>query len=391
MANDHDILEMLKGTERPCAWVDHERLTHNIHELAKHAQPLKIRIASKSVRVRQIITELLNDHPDIFHGVLAFHPDEALWLARNGIKDIVVGYPYIEWFQRQHAHDEAWDQITFMADRSEHLEAIHSLAKRIDRKVNICFDIDLSTKHFGVHFGVYRSSLRTLESMSLLLDQLDEMPGLNLRGLMGYEAQIAGVGDANPFKKALNPAVAMLKKRSWPTVKHRRQSLVTLCKERGHKLEFVNGGGTGSLQLTKTDASVTEVAAGSGLFTPLLFDYYRDFKLQAAAGFALEVTRNPYPNTVTVAGGGYIASGAIGADKLPRPAHSHHLELEANEGAGEVQTPLHGKHIPELGSSVLFRHAKAGELCERFNHVLYLNGGDVKKLATYRGEGQCFL
>lgn len=391
MANDHDIIEMLKGSKLPCAWLDHERLSHNIHELAKHASPLKIRIASKSVRVRSVLERLLNEHANIFHGILAYHPQEAVWLASHGFKDIVVGYPYLEWFKRDQPKNVTWDEITFMADRADHLEAIHSLALKLDRKLNICLDIDLSTKHFGVHFGVYRSSLRTLDSMSLMLDLLDEMPGLKLRGVMGYEAQIAGVGDANPFKKALNPAIAMLKKRSWPKVRQRRQSLVTLCKERGHQLEFVNGGGTGSLQLTKTDSSVTEVAAGSGLFTPLLFDYYRDFKFHAAAGFALEATRNPYPHTITAAGGGYIASGAIGADKLPRPTHSQHLELEINEGAGEVQTPLHGKHLPKLGSPILFRHAKAGELCERFNEILYLDNGEVKALATYRGEGQCFL
>ena len=43
-------------------------------------------------------------------------------------------------------------------------------------------------------------------------------------------------------------------------------------------LRFVNGGGTGSIERTAAEPAVTEVAAGSGLFGPTLFDTYRAFK-----------------------------------------------------------------------------------------------------------------
>tara|TARA_R110000868_G_scaffold61524_3_gene186955 strand:+ start:4772 stop:5947 length:1176 start_codon:yes stop_codon:yes gene_type:complete len=391
MASDHDIIQALSGRALPIAWLDHERLEHNIDVLSKLASPLKIRVASKSVRSSDVLRILLHEHPHIFHGILAYHPDEAVWLSSLGFKDIVIGYPYMDWFSHQEGLKSSLDEITFMVDRIEHLEVINQFGAKRQQKINICFDIDLSTKHFGVLFGVYRSSLRSEVEMTKLLDHLEHMKFVHLRGIMGYEAQIAGVGDANPFKKLLNPVISFLKKKSWPIVKNRRQSLVKLCISRGFKLDFVNGGGTGSLALTKSDESVTEVAAGSGIYSPLLFDYYKSFKLLPAAGFALEVTRMPARKTVTVAGGGYIASGANSPDKSPRPMHSQHLSLEANEGAGEVQTPLHGKVLPKLGSMVLFRHAKAGELCERFNHLHLVKLGEVSQLKTYRGEGKCFL
>ena len=391
MASDHDIIQSLSGRALPIAWLDKERLEHNIDVLAKLAAPLKIRVASKSIRSIEVLRLLLEEYPEIFHGILAYHPDEAVWLAQLGFKDIVIGYPYINWFSVNQNISTSLDEITFMVDRAEHLEVINQFGAKLNKKINICFDIDLSTRHFGVLFGVYRSSLRSQIEMNKLLDLIDHMEFINLRGVMGYEAQIAGVGDANPFKKYLNPVISYLKKKSWPIVKQRRETLVSLCKRRGHELDFVNGGGTGSLDLTKTDKSVTEVAAGSGIYTPLLFDYYKNFKLLPAAGFALEITRMPARATVTAAGGGYIASGAVGPDKCPRPMHSHHLALEINEGAGEVQTPLHGKVLPKLGSMVLFRHAKAGELCERFNSLHLIDNGQVTEIKTYRGEGKCFL
>jgi len=41
---------------------------------------------------------------------------------------------------------------------------------------------------------------------------------------------------------------------------------------------------------------------------------------------------------------------------------------------------------------VYFRHAKAGELCERFASLHLLEGERILEQApTYRGEGQSFL
>jgi D-serine deaminase-like pyridoxal phosphate-dependent protein len=75
-------------------------------------------------------------------------------------------------------------------------------------------------------------------------------------------------------------------------------------------------------------------------------------------------------------------------------AHPPDLAYFADEGAGEVQTPLKGESAARLaiGDRVWFRHAKAGELCERVN-TLHLVAGDriVEAVPTYRGEGRAFL
>jgi D-serine deaminase-like pyridoxal phosphate-dependent protein len=159
-------------------------------------------------------------------------------------------------------------------------------------------------------------------------------------------------------------------------------------------LEFVNGGGTGSLESTAAEAAVTEVTAGSGLYGPTLFDAYRAFTPRPAAMFALPVVRRPGPGTVTALGGGYLASGPADSARLPAPHLPGGLRLDRREGAGEVQTPLLGAAADELaiGDRVYFRHAKAGELSERFATLHLLEGERiVDQVATYRGEGQCFL
>ena len=93
-------------------------------------------------------------------------------------------------------------------------------------------------------------------------------------------------------------------------------------------------------------------------------------------------------------GGGYLASGAADASRLPPPHLPAGLRLDHQEGAGEVQTPLHGPGAAALriGDRVWFRHAKAGELCERFDRLHLVSGDEVVEVVpTYRGEGECFL
>ena len=172
----------------------------------------------------------------------------------------------------------------------------------------------------------------------------------------------------------------------------RRAALVAAVQARGtHALRQRRRHGLG--ERTAREPAVTEVAAGSGLFGPTLFDAYRAFRpLPAACSrFPWSVSR---PGTATALGGGYLASGAAGRDRLPRPALPRGLRLDRLEGAGEVQTPLLGPGAPDLaiGDRVWLRHAKAGELCERFDR-LHLIDGDriVETVATYRGEGRCFL
>jgi D-serine deaminase-like pyridoxal phosphate-dependent protein len=159
-------------------------------------------------------------------------------------------------------------------------------------------------------------------------------------------------------------------------------------------LTLVNGGGTGSLESTASETAVTELAAGSGLYGPTLFDGYRAFTPRPAALFALPVVRRPGPGVVTVLGGGYLASGPGDRARVPSPHLPGGLRLDSQEGAGEVQTPLLGPPADALGigDRVYFRHAKAGELCERFASLHLLRGeAIVEEVATYRGEGQCFL
>jgi len=373
--------------DAPFAVVDLDAFEANAADLLRRARGVPLRLASKSLRVRALQERASAAG---FVGTLCFTLPEALWLASNGWDDLVVAYPTVDrGALRELAHTRARADITVMVDCLEHLDAIEAAG---GGPVKVCIDVDAGWRFGLMAIGAKRSPLHDVAHVTNLASAIVARPGLELDGLMAYEAQIAGVGDAPPGKPLLRLALPVVQALSARELARRRAAIVDAVREIA-PLRFVNGGGTGSIERTAAEPAVTEVAAGSGLYGPTLFDTYRAFKPRPAALFALPVVRKPSAKLATVLGGGYPASGPAGRDRLPRPVLPT-LRLDPREGAGEVQTPLAGKAAAGLrvGDRVWFRHAKAGELCERFDVVHLVRGEQiVDTVPTYRGEGKAFL
>jgi D-serine deaminase-like pyridoxal phosphate-dependent protein len=384
--------------EPPFAVLDLDALDANAGDLVRRADGKPVRVASKSVRSRAVLRRVLA-RPG-FAGILAYSLPEALWLGGGEepvSTDVVVGYPTADRTAlRQLAGDEtAVARVTLMIDSVDQLDLIDATVPPSRRpRLRVCLDVDASLRAVRgrVHVGVRRSPVHTPEAAAALARAVVARPGFHLAGLMAYEAQIAGLQDAPAGRPLRALAVRRMQEVSARELGQRRASVVAAVTAVA-PLEFVNGGGTGSVERTSSEPAVTEVAAGSGLYCPVLFDGYRAFHGRPAALFAVPVTRLPAPGTVTVAGGGWIASGPPGRDRLPVPTLPAGLHWLPTEGVGEVQTPLRGQGAAGLrvGDRIWFRHAKAGELCEHVD-VLHSLAGDtlVDAFPTYRGEGRAF-
>jgi D-serine deaminase-like pyridoxal phosphate-dependent protein len=383
--------------DAPFAIVDMEAYRANAADLVRRAAGTPVRVASKSVRCLPLLREVLE--LDGFRGVMAFTLPEGLWLASEGVTDVLVAYPSVDRaaYRRLAADATAAARVTIMIDDQAQLHLIERAVAdvRPRAELRVCVDIDTSWQLLGgrVRIGAHRSPLHTPEQVAALAEAVHRRPGFRLVGLMAYEAHIAGVGDAPEGRALYGRILRVMQARAGAELARRRADIVRAVRAIT-PLEFVNGGGTGSVERTSAESSITEVAAGSGLFQPRLFDHYTAFTGRPAALFALPVVRRPGHGSVTVLGGGYPASGVPAKDRLPQPWLPRGLSYESQEAAGEVQTPLRGAAADDLriGDSVWFRHAKAGELCERFD-ALHLVDGDrvTRTVPTYRGEGHTFL
>lgn len=390
-----------RGEPGPVVAMSLAALAHNAHDLTRRAGGIPVRVASKSIRSRAVLDAVLA-LPG-YRGVLAYTLAEALWLAGSGeegegITDVVVAYPSADRIAitRLAASDLLASRVTVMVDGPGQLDLIDSIVHPDARaSIRVCIDFDASWKSpvFG-HIGVRRSPVHSPEQAEWLARHIRGRKGFSLVGVMAYEAQIAGVADRPAGKPAAGVLMRAIQRASGSELAERRADAIARVQVEV-ALEFVNGGGTGSVERTAAEACITEVAAGSGLFGPQIFDHYDAFSPAPAVGFGLDVVRKPTPDRVTLLGGGWIASGPTAADRSPSPVWPAGLAFEPREGAGEVQTPLRGQaaHTLRLGDRVWLRHAKSGEIMEHTQQIVPVDaaGDAMTAVATYRGEGKCFL
>ena len=387
--------DLFKEQDLPLAFVDLDLLDANIAVIKNKVKGKPVRIASKSIRCPHILQYIL-DKDSTFQGLMTFTGKEALALAEKGFDNLLMGYPIAN--KKDIASicqaNKKGKSIVLMVDSILHIQWIEEQAKKLQMVQPVCIDVDMSSDYPGLHFGVYRSPIHTIEKFKKLVDATLTFPHVKIVGLMGYEAQIAGVGDNSPYNGIKNTAIRALKKLSIGELKKRRTACVQYLIDKGLQPELINGGGTGSINSTREENFVTEISVGSGFYAPALFDYYESFRFAPAAAYAIQIVRSPKKGMFTAQGGGYVASGNISPDKQPKPYLPQGIQLTENEGTGEVQTPFTytGKDELKVGDPIFFRHSKAGELCERFSSLHLVRGGKIiDRVPTYRGLGWTFL
>lgn len=402
---------LVSDIELPAMLVDESAVIANLAVAIKSVGNKKIRLATKSLRVPHMIQLLLERGGGAFSGIMCFSAREAEALAvANICNDILMGYPIAQKtdLERIYTLLNRGTRVTVMVDSLEHMRWLDSswqaakqrtTTKDSDTKLDVCIDVDASLRIGGQHLGVQRSPLRSTAEVESLIIATGDFRNLNLKGIMSYEAQIAGLGDRSPFKPILNPIKSAVREKSKTDIRARREEIAQMCQRRNVTLSIFNGGGTGSVLSTAEEPWITEVTIGSGFLNSHLFDYYSEAKSKRLAWepamvFALPVTRRPEANIVTCQSGGFVASGEPGWDKCPVVFLPRKLEPIRSEGFGEVQTPLRGLDAASLqiGEPVFFRPAKAGEPAERFNHYYLVRDGKiVAKMPTYRGQGWDFF
>ena len=160
--------------------------------------------------------------------------------------------------------------------------------------------------------------MRTPEDAVSLAQCIERTPGVELVGCMFYEAQIAGVPDSTPGHR-------LMKWASMREIEGRRRAVVDALQAYSD-LEIINGGGTGSAHISGRDGVLGDIAVGSGLFAPRLFDGYRALRTEPACWFVSPVVRKPDPQTAVTYSGGYIGSGPPSRSRVPVPVHPRGLK-----------------------------------------------------------------
>jgi len=398
----HHYREIFRDKRLPLAFIDLDAFDANAAYIAGLAGKFgkTIRVGSKSIRSVALLRRIFDSDPKIFRGALTFTVEESAWLAAQGFDDLIVAYPTAQPSDIAHMVEmtAAGKTVRLMVDNEAHLRALSAAGEKANIQLHACLEVDMAYRPFGlssVHLGVRRSPLRSPEEALHLMEAARKYPWMVIDSLMGYEGHIAGISDDVPGAVLKNFLMRTVKALSVRELTTRRDRVVETLRANGIDLPLVNGGGSGSLISTGQDPLVTEITVGSGFYASGLFHHYKEVHFRPAAFFALQIVRIPTEGMITCQGGGYIASGEVDLVKQPLPMYPAGLQYLSLEGAGEVQTPFTlPKDCPKLqiGDPVFLQHAKAGELCERFNELWLVQGGKlVGRVNTYRGDGQAFL
>ncbi|MBK6460047.1 MAG: alanine racemase [Myxococcales bacterium] len=390
----------LADEPRPCALVDLDAFDRNVRLFLDVAQGANrpLRVATKSVRSPELLRRIASAAPAGRVTFMTYTAAETAFLHGQGLRGFLLAYPVIERGDARSLADLAASgaELAVVVDDHAQLEVLDAAATERTTTLSVVLELDVAYRPLGsaLHLGVRRSPLRGEHDALSFAERIGTYSGLRFGGLMGYEAQIAGLPDDPPGGRLDGLARRALKARSRADVEATRARVVRALEAAGRPPRIVNGGGTGNLAWCAEESTLTELTVGSGFLCSHLFDRYRGVRPEPAAFFALRVVRRAAPGIYTCAGGGYVASGPAAADRLPSPWFPEGLTLAPLEGVGEVQTPLlvpSTQHVA-IGDTVFFRHAKAGELAEHFAEYLLVRGEHLEGRArTYRGHGQVFL
>ncbi len=394
--------DIFRNQRLPLAFIDLDKFDANVAYVAKLAKEAgkTIRLGSKSIRSVEMMRRVFEYDPETYRGILTFTVEETAWLASQGFDDMIVAYPTVQKSDMDLLVEmtKAGTQVWLMIDSEEHLRVLSEFGLGSDTQIHACLEVDMAYRPLGlasVHLGVRRSPVRTPEEAVKLVRAAKKYPGVIIDALMGYEGHIAGISDNVPGAGLKNAVYRALKSVSVRELTNRRDRVIEMLRAEGVDFRVINGGGSGSLISTGKDPLVTEITVGSGFYASGLFHHYKEVHFEPSAFFAIQIVRKPTEGMITCLGGGYIASGEIGIEKQPVPMYPKGLKYLSLEGAGEVQTPfILPKDCPELnlGDPIFLQHAKAGELCERFDDLWLVQNGKLDgKVKTYRGDGKTFL
>jgi len=394
--------EIFRNQRLPLAFIDLDKFDANVAYVAGLARAAgkSIRLGSKSIRCVELMRRIFSADPETYRGLLTFTVEETAWLAKQGFDDMIVAYPSVQPsdIALMVEMTRAGKQVWLMADSIEHLRILSQAGQSSGVLLHACLEVDMAYRPFNIsslHLGLRRSPVRTPDQACELIRAAKTFPGVKVDALMGYEGHIAGMSDDIPGATLKNLLMRAIKSNSIHELTKRRDGIVERLRAEGAEFKIINGGGSGSIISTGKDPLVTEITVGSGFYASGLFHHYKEVQFQPAAFFAIQIVRIPKEDMIACLGGGYIASGAAGVEKLPLPMYPAGLKYLSLEGAGEVQTPfLLPKDCPRLnlGDPVFLQHAKAGELCERFNDLWLVKDGKLTgQVRTYRGEGMAFL
>lgn len=258
-------------------------------------------------------------------GVTCAKVSEAEVYAESGISDILIAHLPVGAGRIRRLTEICGSAKPIIT--CDHYVQAQALSAECSRKGVICRVL------VELNVGMNRTGVRPGRDTLELGRGVEQLPGLELTGIMGYEGHVMSITDAAPKRDAIEASLGILS--------HARD----LFRHNGLNCAIVSAGGTGSLQQALRCEALTEIQAGGAIFGDPYYSRMPDADgfVPALTLLTTVVSRPAYDRAVLDAG-----KKAITADHLPPQVHAwddakivrqnaEHIVLELGPNSRELR------------------------------------------------------
>ncbi len=231
--------------ETPALCLDMDRFEANLAAmaLAVAASGKQWRPHSKCHKTPQVATRQISAGAI---GITCAKVSEAELFAEAGIRDLLIAHLPVgpARVNRVTQLCKSADVIV-TCDHFAQAEPLSAACQRAGVQCRVLVDINIGMNRTGITPG--RDALE-------LARAIEQLPGLRLAGIMGYEGHVMRMSDGNEKERVIREALGILNQ-------SREQFLQSgLC------CDIVSAGGTGSLSYAAVAPGITELQSGGGIF-----------------------------------------------------------------------------------------------------------------------------
>lgn len=177
---------------------------------------------------------------ELAHGVTCATVGEAEVMVAADIDDVFIANEVVDRGKlRRIAELARKGTVSVAADAPEPVEALSREALRCGTKIGVLIDVDVL---------LHRCGVVSIPEALALARTVDRLPGLELRGLMGYEGRV----------RLPTPNRAQKIAAAYERLREMRDALLRA----GHAIEVVSAAGTSTVPEAIADPVITELQAG---------------------------------------------------------------------------------------------------------------------------------
>jgi D-serine deaminase-like pyridoxal phosphate-dependent protein len=223
---------------------------------------------------------------------------EAIVVAEAGISDVLIANQVVQPDKVRAAAELARaHRLTVAVDDVRNAEQLSRAAVEAGAELELLIELDV---------GMGRCGVRSRKEALPLAERIAELPGLKLRGLQAYEGHC--MLEPDPDKRIADAQAA------------NRQTIdaFDFLAERGHPVELISSGGTGTYYITGANPRIHEVQAGSYALMDAMHDPLVPGEFEVAMTVASTVVSRQGSTVVLDCG-----RKTVGIDYVTPPLVSH--------------------------------------------------------------------